>query len=257
MKLLCSDFDGTLAINGIVSKENIEAVKKFQASGNKFGIVTGRSQSILQSKLQAIDIHPDFLIVSNGAVTINGDTVQVNGKLTQGCIDKILEVADRYRVSAAAITDGFKNEILKTKQRFSIKSWIMRKGSSLYLNSQKVDRDQVVAVYLKDFNTKRCREISEELIRIFGDSIEVKINTGINIDITAAGMTKENAIKNLADNFPGVEIYTVGDSLNDIGMVKEFYGFAMKSGSDAVKKVAKKETDSVARVIYEIMEGNV
>ena len=41
MKIIASDFDGTLNYHGI-SAEDTAAIAKFRAAGNKFGIVTGR-----------------------------------------------------------------------------------------------------------------------------------------------------------------------------------------------------------------------
>ena len=115
--------------------------------------------------------------------------------------------------------------------------------------------NHVVAIYLKDFNKFRCSKISKEILNKFGDYVEVKINARINIDITARNVTKENAISKIKDEFPEAMIYTVGDSLNDIGMIQTYYGYAMKSGNAAVKKVAKKQVKSVAEAIRDIMEG--
>lgn len=48
MKLLASDFDGTLLLHpnrndNIILKNDKKAIKKFQKEGNLFGICTGRS----------------------------------------------------------------------------------------------------------------------------------------------------------------------------------------------------------------------
>jgi hydroxymethylpyrimidine pyrophosphatase-like HAD family hydrolase len=44
MKILGSDFDGTFNCGGI-GEDKINAVKKWRAAGNKFGIVSGRSKA--------------------------------------------------------------------------------------------------------------------------------------------------------------------------------------------------------------------
>ena len=41
MKIIASDFDGTINYNGRVSDEDKAAIKRFRAAGNRIGIVTG------------------------------------------------------------------------------------------------------------------------------------------------------------------------------------------------------------------------
>ncbi|MBR7101750.1 MAG: HAD hydrolase family protein, partial [Clostridia bacterium] len=42
MKIIATDFDGTLSYNGKISEEDKAAIKRFRDAGNKFGVVTGR-----------------------------------------------------------------------------------------------------------------------------------------------------------------------------------------------------------------------
>ena len=42
MKILASDYDGTLRTGVLVDKKDRDAIVKFQKDGNHFGIVTGR-----------------------------------------------------------------------------------------------------------------------------------------------------------------------------------------------------------------------
>ena len=42
MKIIATDFDGTLSFNGKVRDEDKAAIARFRQAGNKFGVVTGR-----------------------------------------------------------------------------------------------------------------------------------------------------------------------------------------------------------------------
>ncbi len=42
MKLIASDFDGTITRYGKVWEEDLAAIQKWRAEGNLFGIVSGR-----------------------------------------------------------------------------------------------------------------------------------------------------------------------------------------------------------------------
>lgn len=254
MKILCSDFDGTLYLNGIISADVVKAIAKFQAQGNLFGVVTGRGLSSLNNHLSKYDIKPDFLILSNGALYIKDNQRIINGQIKWDLVEKLKLIADKHKIQMMAVCDGDKHETLATKQRLSLIAYLMRHASSLYLNSTAVNNDEVVAVYIKDLNPKRCLKISEEIMSLYGDELELKINTGINVDITAKNITKESAIMKIKDEFPNALIYTIGDSLNDIGMVSKYYGYAINSGSDQVKAVAKKCVNNVREAIEDIME---
>ena len=73
MKLAATDFDGTFAPHRqLVPASNIEAVAKWQAAGNKFGICTGRGMSLIEFELRKYPaLHPDYLVCNNGAVIVN------------------------------------------------------------------------------------------------------------------------------------------------------------------------------------------
>lgn len=45
--LICSDFDGTLAVGRDISDENIKAIRYFQSEGGLFTVATGRYPSYI------------------------------------------------------------------------------------------------------------------------------------------------------------------------------------------------------------------
>lgn len=52
MKILASDYDGTLRTEELVAEKDIEAIARFRKAGNLFGIVTGRSMESLQKEIE-------------------------------------------------------------------------------------------------------------------------------------------------------------------------------------------------------------
>ena len=45
--LICSDFDGTLAVGGHVVEKNIDAIRYFQENGGLFSVITGDRKSVV------------------------------------------------------------------------------------------------------------------------------------------------------------------------------------------------------------------
>ena len=96
MKLIASDFDGTIFIDEKIKTEDIEAIRDFQAKGNLFGIVTGRSYHSLLVLIEG-RIGPDFVIANNGS-----HIFVKNGKKMSEILkysldkDKLRDVIDYY-----------------------------------------------------------------------------------------------------------------------------------------------------------------
>ena len=67
MKLLVSDYDGTLKSSVKDLMLNIEAINKFREKGNLFVIITGRGKSI-REYIEEYNIPYDYLICENGAI---------------------------------------------------------------------------------------------------------------------------------------------------------------------------------------------
>ena len=67
MKILGSDFDGTLNHGGI-RESKLLAIQNWRKGGHKFGIVSGRGKGFHEELLQQIpELKLDFFIACNGA----------------------------------------------------------------------------------------------------------------------------------------------------------------------------------------------
>ena len=67
MKILGSDFDGTLNHGGI-SESKLLAIQKWRQFGHKFGVVSGRGKGFHEELLEQIpQLELDFCIACNGA----------------------------------------------------------------------------------------------------------------------------------------------------------------------------------------------
>ena len=118
-----------------------------------------------------------------------------------------------------------------------------------------------------DFNHKNLTKINarynskEEAMKI-NDNINAKYFEFVNsyyvtinsLEIISNKTNKSKAIDLLINKLKlsKENVYTIGDGYSDIEMVKNFNGYAMKKSVDELKKVAKKEYDSVSELINEI-----
>jgi len=70
--LICSDFDGTLYVNGSISDENANAIRYFQENGGYFTIASGRYPAFLAKHRHRVEANT-YLIGLNGAMISSYD----------------------------------------------------------------------------------------------------------------------------------------------------------------------------------------
>ena len=70
---LASDYDGTLAHDGVVDEQTIQALERFRHSGRKLILVTGRELGDLERAFPRLNLF-DFVVAENGAVLFNPAT---------------------------------------------------------------------------------------------------------------------------------------------------------------------------------------
>ena len=80
MRVLASDYDGTLRIEEKVTKADLEALARWREAGNLFVAVTGRSMESFTREIAENGFACDYIIANNGGVFYDGkmNRMQVN-----------------------------------------------------------------------------------------------------------------------------------------------------------------------------------
>jgi HAD superfamily hydrolase (TIGR01484 family) len=247
MKLFASDYDGTLHLNGEVSQDTLNMIHTFRSQGNLFGIATGRSIGSIVSEIEKYGVPVDFLVGNNGSIVMNQHREELFYQLMdfEICME-IVNSIPQDKVAFYGISDGYKfglHDATYTQdfvdQLIDIKDIIKEKTA--------------VGIFVK-FN-------QEGLSHYYADLWNQKYHGIIKaypfydgIDVVSYGITKKSGLFHINDyyEFDG-PIYTIGDSFNDIPMIKGFNGFAMCSGEDAVKEVASQCFETVADALRFVM----
>lgn len=96
MKILASDYDGTLNCGSIDDKKRV-AISRWRSAGNLFGLISGRNLDDLVTQLVQERLECDFLVANNGAViaTADGtvlDKVRCEGNIALPLIKLLFEL---------------------------------------------------------------------------------------------------------------------------------------------------------------------
>ena len=244
MIIIASDYDGTLNHHG-VSEGDKEAIKKFREAGNKFGIVTGRDLEMATwviYDLEKIGLEIDFVICCTGGIILSfdGEIKSAKKQKTGEYINEILSYARTlslgvFRVSNE-MTTCYADRKNRIKQDFSAISEMTQANAWF-------EKEEDAEKFLQYVKKNHANDIS-----IF--------RNGGSIDMPPCGVSKVTGIYDYAKNYEGAKIYTVGDNVNDIPMLKEFESYTVSNARDEAKAAAKHECGRIENMIEEIMKEN-
>ena len=244
MKIIASDFDGTISYNGI-SEADSKAISKFRKAGNKFGIVTGRDLEMtlwVLHDLKKFNTEVDFVICCTGAIILTGE-------------------GEILKIKKGKVTERFHDIIAKARSlgvgNFNFNNGLKR----VYIDPRaKIPYDlddlrEFTQVNVWFANEENSEKFSEYIVKENSNVICAYRNGG-SVDMPPINTSKVTGIYDYASILgeKDIEIYTVGDNLNDIPMIKEFCGFAVSNARPEVKAEAKHQCNRIADMIEFIME---
>ncbi len=243
MKILGSDFDGTLNVGGI-DEAKCEAIRTWRRAGNLFGLVSGRGPAFLrwlQTTYPALEL--DFLVAYNGAFTVDA-------------CGNALDTVECYGVPAAELTAtlmdwGCPFVFVNGEKSYTVR----RDGDPLrdgecYLSELPRDLPFFRQISVQLDTPAEAATVTRKLRDAYGSRLN-PLQNNICIDIVDPTVNKAEGLRRLAARLGGaeVDIIAVGDNLNDLDMLKAFPSYAMENGVEEVKQAAGRTVKSVTELI--------
>lgn len=255
MKILASDYDGTLRMNPLVSEEDKIAISKFRQAGNLFGIVTGRSIESLTKEIEVNQFETDFIITNNGGVIYDCD-----GNLLECCymdfntaLDIISYIKTQNCVSYV-INDGFH------RYKFNVdENQIDHKYGNVAATSEKqesvLDRGKIAQLVISLNDDVLAKEIAHYINTNFKDYAVAYVNVHC-VDIVPSGVSKAEGLLYMEAHLEVDHdcIYAIGDSYNDLPMLLQFHGMTLSHAHDDMKEYGFPIYDSVKDCIEDLMK---
>lgn len=225
--ILASDFDGTIFIEGKISEKDIQAIRDFQATGNLFVLVTGRSFSSLFPLIEN-KIAPDVVIANNGGHIF----VREDDNLKE-----ILRLTISYNKA--------KDFLHFCRNKINNEMAIFTENKKLRDIEDINEEIMALAIYS-----------DEEITNYFQDDFDFHYSIGV-IDVVKKGINKQRGIEIIKKYYSiNEEIIAIGDDYNDIDFLKNTpnsYTLDYVSNKE-VRKVANFSVNSVAELIKNLME---
>ncbi len=262
-KLLVSDFDGTLCQANGIPPHVVEAIDRFRAAGNLFGVATGRDRHWGYEIFKEQGMFPfDFILSLNGALALDGEgnvlyTLPIDG--TAPCGDSTLARVIPYRIYELGGDDCspvWENERIFIEPEHLHPADPADKNATPWGSKEDMFRKMDAFLMLNTgCNTvEEATVLTEKLQAEFGTWLNPMQN-GRLIDLPARGVDKGVSIARYAE-LMGVahdDIWTAGDNFNDIAMLERYHGCAMASGTAEAQAAAEYVCGDIADVIGLIM----
>lgn len=249
MKVLASDYDGTLLVDDIFSPTTLEAIRRWRSVGNQFGIVTGRDLRMTKSAVCEHQIPFDFLICNNGCVLYDQNCEELKSSyLPDEIVHRLIKSPVIARSPYIVLAD-------KNGRYIYDDDYQKEKYNNVFYTQVLTKEDLKHPNYFYQMDT-RYKDAEEMFLALdlleeeFGN--EIHINPNIEtIDFTPKGVTKLSGLQNYVElmQLNTADIITVGDGLNDLPMIEYYYGYTMQWAIDRIKEKARAVISSVEELI--------
>ena len=241
MKIIGSDYDGTLTHGGF-GPEKIEAIRKWQAAGNRFGVISGRNHEFLAKLPAETGIDFDFLIAYNGGMIFTPD-----GRIVHGTVCENVEIRP-FITQLFAWGCDFVHLCGDTYYKVWRTEKLRKEGGFLFAEVPEIDHFYQISVQLK--TEAEAAEIVKLVDGKYGDRLTPLLN-GLCIDIVPKGVNKAFGLENVCRYYGAThdDVIAVGDNLNDMDMIRAFRSYAMETGAEALKKAASFTTKGIEDLI--------
>ncbi len=255
MKVLASDYDGTLRSAPLVSEEDKEAIKLFRKQGNMFAIVTGRSMESLKIEIEKNGFEYDFIIANNGGVIYdhNNELLQCMYMEYSHAI-RIIQYIKTLDCVSYVINDGYH------RYKYTIdQNQIDHKYACLTDSDEKeatvLDRGKIAQIVISLNDSNLAQEIADYINTNYNGYAHAYVNVNC-VDIVPDGVSKGEAMMIMETHLDlnHDDIHVIGDSYNDLPMIELFHGCCVSYAVDDVKEKCEAIYDSVADCIHALLE---
>jgi len=246
--LVALDVDGTIMTEGgSISSANRTEIQRLRDAGHQVMIATGRSVDMTLPVLERLGLTSDYVVCSNGAITLGRDEASVTGYspvfIEEFDPSEVLTtVSERLEGAGFAVEDAHGNMFYKGDFP----------QAAITDTSREVEFDELLSISATRVVVLSPSHSLEEFLEIVESMGLHKVSYNVGwtawLDIAPFGVTKATAMERVRAwlDVPPHQVMAVGDGRNDIDMLawasRGGRGVAMGQAPDDVIEVASEVT---------------
>lgn len=257
MKLLATDYDGTLKYQDHVTKEDRDAILRWKEAGNLFVIDTGRSMESILGEATKYDLPVDYFVTNNGGMLFNNKQEELFSSYLDTALS--LEIMKSAHTQPDCVSyvanDGFYRHRIIINDQLEEHRYPGLEPNMSEEDLWKMGKYAQIVISLE--NRERAKELETKLREEYGDCIEAYANKYV-VDVVPKGMSKATGIE-IVRKKEGIDLedlYTIGDAANDLTLMEYGYnGCVMDYALPEVKAHAKREYRCIAALVDDVMKN--
>lgn len=259
IKLIASDLDGTLLLNGAqeLPEELFPLIKKLKEMGILFVAASGRQYANMK-RLFAPVLDDMAFICENGAMAIQDEHVLYVNGFDKELVREILETIDaKEGCEFTCSTKDFYYLMPKTEEFYDLMANVI-KNVCKKINSLDEITESCMKLAVYDKNGMNDQLVSFWKER-FSDRCSVVTSGNAWLDFIPYETNKANGIRKFQEvlKIAPEECIVFGDEYNDIEMLKCVpHSFAMEHAKEGVKAHAAYLTERVETILKKLIECN-
>ncbi len=268
-KAVISDFDDTLLRDDhTVSENTLKTIKDFENAGGFFAVCTGRMTKSALERARALGLEGYVCGYQGGTMAdIKTGKLIIDERIPHELSVELLKEVSKLKRNKFQIYDGDRfittpdNEYSKMYGKLTCVDPTFTDDTLVdYTIKNKLSLNKVL-VYIHPIQTKRLiRKFSKKFPTLHFVSSKKNF-----FEITSEKATKGGMAKTICErmNIRREEMICVGDSLNDISMIKfAGLGACVDNARKEVKKIANHITlsnndDGVAKIMRDVLDGKL
>lgn len=232
--LIITDLDGTMmSSDGSVSRENCEAIARFQQNGGTFSAATGRLPTHFAQ-------FADCFVPNAPVITFNGAGIYDLDSQTMLCSHRIPVPLTELLHAAEEMVSQLDSVIFNSETRREYLSWKEVQAALPELCAETWLK--IIFVFKKEDDAVRA----EKRLRAspLGKVCDFSRSWNIGLEILDRTSTKGDAVRVLRSMLPQIrKVVCIGDYENDLSMLREAdLGVAVGNAIDCVKQTADQVT---------------
>ncbi len=258
MKLLATDYDGTLKFGGSVMDADLDAIRRWREAGNLFVIVTGRSKESISAETEGFNIPVDYYVTNNGGMVFdNKDNALLSTTLdTITAIDLMYISHEHPDIVSYVVNDGVHRHKVEVHPNLEDHRYPTLKQD--WTEEQVMDSGNFAQVVFSCNTPESAKELADQFNQYFGETIAAYANNFV-VDVVAKGISKSTGL-DFVTAYVGADdndVYAIGDSYNDIPMLEGVDNSAAVGAAPAeVQDAAKSIVTGVGEFIDQILGTN-
>ncbi len=259
MKLLATDFDGTLKFSDSVMESDLEAIREWRSQGGLFVIDTGRSLASVKKEAERFDIPVDFYVTNNGGMVFDpqGNELLSTTLDTITAIDLMYISHDHPDIVSFMVNDGVNRHKIEVHPQLEDHRYAHL--SPDWTEEEIMDSGRFAQLVFSCTTPEAAHELADQLNQYFGSTIHAFANN-FCVDIVPKGTSKATGLE-FVQSYCDVDdddVYCIGDSYNDIPVLEAYdHSAAHAMAPSQVTESVSKEYLALGDFIHDILNDNL